>query len=148
MFKHILIATDGSELADKAVVRGLALAKALNAKATAVTVTEPWDALSMAAIAEAQGRNPIDDYEARMTAAASRILSSVGEKAKQIDVRCATLHVNDRHPAEGIIETAQAQMCDLVVMASHGRRGLARLLIGSQANRVVTLSPVPVLVCR
>jgi len=113
-----------------------------------VTVTEPWDALSMAAIAEAQGRNPIDDYEARMTAAASRILSSVGEKAKQLDVRCATLHVNDRHPAEGIIETAQAQMCDLVVMASHGRRGLARLLIGSQANRVVTLSPVPVLVCR
>ena len=148
MFKHILIATDGSELADKAVVRGLALAKALNAKATAVTVTEPWDALSMAAIAEAQGRNPIDDYEARMTAAASRILSSVGEKAKQLDVRRATLHVNDRHPAEGIIETAQAQMCDLVVMASHGRRGLARLLIGSQANRVVTLSPVPVLVCR
>jgi len=56
--------------------------------------------------------------------------------------------VKDRHPAEGIIETAQAQMCDLIVMASHGRRGLARLLIGSQANRVVTLSPVPVLVCR
>ena len=148
MFKHILIATDGSDLADKAVVRGLALAKALNAKATAVTVTEPWDALSMAAIAEAQGRNPIDDYEVRMAAAASRILSSVGEKAKQLDVPCATLHVNDRHPAEGIIETAQAQMCDLIVMASHGRRGLARLLIGSQANRVVTLSPVPVLVCR
>lgn len=148
MFKHILIATDGSELADKAVAQGLALAKALNAKATAVTVTEPWDALSMAAIAEAQVRNPIDDYEARMAAAASRILSSVGEKAKQLDVPCAALHVKDRQPAEGIIETAQAQMCGLIVMASHGRRGLARLLIGSQANRVVTLSPVPVLVCR
>jgi nucleotide-binding universal stress UspA family protein len=148
MFKHILIATDGSELADKAVAQGLALAKALKAKATAVTVTEPWDALSMAAIAETQVRNPIDDYEARMTAAASRILSSVGEKAKSLDAPCATLHVKDRHPAEGIIETAQAQMCDLIVMASHGRRGVARLLIGSQANRVVTLSPVPVLVCR
>jgi nucleotide-binding universal stress UspA family protein len=148
MFKHILIATDGSELADKAVVQGLALAKALNAKATAVTVTEPWDALSMAAIAESQMRNPIADFEERMAAGANRILRSVGAKAKELDVACATVHVKDRHPAEGIIETAQVQICDLIVMASHGRRGLAKLLIGSQANRVVTLSPVPVLVCR
>jgi nucleotide-binding universal stress UspA family protein len=148
MFKHILIATDGSELADKAVAQGLTLAKALNAKATAVTVTEPWDALSMAALAEAQTYNPIEGYEERMAAAATRILSSVAGKAKQLDVSCTTVHVKDRHPAEGVIETAQAQMCDLIVMASHGRRGLARLLIGSQANRVVTLSPVPVLVCR
>jgi nucleotide-binding universal stress UspA family protein len=93
-------------------------------------------------------RNPIADYEERMATAASRILSSVAAKAKELDVACATLHVNDRHPAEGIIEMAQVQMCDLIVMASHGRRGLARLIIGSQANRVVTLSPVPVLICR
>jgi nucleotide-binding universal stress UspA family protein len=148
MFKHILIATDGSELADKAVVHGLTLARALNAKATAVTVTEPWDALSMAAIAEAKMRNPIADYEEHMAAAANRILSSVGGKAKKLEVECATIHVKDRHPAEGIVETAQVHVCDLIVMASHGRRGLAKLLIGSQANRVVTLSPVPVLVCR
>jgi nucleotide-binding universal stress UspA family protein len=148
MFKHILIATDGSELSDKAVVEGLTLAKALDAKVTAVTVTEPWDALSMAAIAEAQMRNPIADYEERMAAAANRILGSVAEKAKKQDVACATVYVRDRHPAEGIIDAAQVNMCDLIVMASHGRRGLARLLIGSQANRVVTLSPVPVLVCR
>ncbi len=142
MFKHILIATNGSELADKAVVEGLALARALKAKATAVTVTEPWDALSMAAIAEAQMRNPIADYEERMTAAANRILWSVGEKAKKLDVPCATVYVKDRHPAEGTIETAQVQMCDLIVMASHGRRGLARFLLGSVASKVVTLSPV------
>jgi nucleotide-binding universal stress UspA family protein len=148
MFKHVLIATDGSELADKAVQQGLALAKALNAKATAVIVTEPWDALAMAAVAESQLRNPIADYEGRMAAVAGRILQSVAGRAKKLDVACATVHVKDRHPAEGIIETAQAQMCDLIVMASHGRRGLAKLLIGSQANRVVTLSPVPVLVCR
>ena len=148
MFKHILIATDGSELADKAVLQGLALAKALNAKARAVTVTEPWDALSMAAVAEAQMRNPIADYEQRTAADTSRVLRSVAEKAKELRVPCDTVHVKDRHPAEGIIETAQAQMCDLIVMASHGRRGLARLLIGSQANKVVTLSPVPVLICR
>jgi nucleotide-binding universal stress UspA family protein len=148
MFKHILIATDGSELADKAVVQGLALAKALNAKVTAVTVTEPWDALSMAAIAEGRMRNPIPDYEERTAAAANRILWSVVDKAKKVDIPCTTIYVEDRHPAEGIIETAQVQMCDLIVMASHGRRGLERLLIGSQANRVVTLSSVPVLICR
>src|SRR5512145_3062530 len=134
MFEHILIATDGSALGDKAVLQGLALAKALNAKATAVTVTEPWDALSMAAIAESQMRNPIADYEERMTAAANRILRSVAEKAKKLDVPCATIYLKDRHPAEGIIETAQVQLCDLIVMASHGRRGIARLLIASQAN--------------
>jgi nucleotide-binding universal stress UspA family protein len=56
--------------------------------------------------------------------------------------------VKERHPAEGIIEAAQAQACELIVMASHGRRGLARLLLGSQASKVVTLSPVPALICR
>jgi nucleotide-binding universal stress UspA family protein len=148
MFAHILIATDGSQLADKAVAQGLALARALNAKATALTVTEPWDALSMAALAEAQMRNPITHYEERMAAVANGILRSVGEEAKKQGLPCATLHVRDRHPAEGIIEAAQAQACDLIVMASHGRSGLARLLLGSQANKVVTLSPVPVLICR
>jgi nucleotide-binding universal stress UspA family protein len=148
MFKRILIATDGSELADKAVQQGLALAKALNAKATAVTVTEPWDALSMAAIAEVRMPNPIADYEERMAAAANSILWSVAEKAKKLDVPCATVCVKDRRPAEGIIETAQAQLCDLIVMASHGRRGVARLLLGSVTSRVVALGPMPVLICR
>jgi nucleotide-binding universal stress UspA family protein len=148
MFKSVLIATDGSALADRAVEQGLSLAKAMGAKATAVTVTESWDALSRAALAQAQVRNPFAGYEQRMAAAANRILWSVSEKAKKLGISCATVHLTDRHPAEGIIEIAQAQMCDLIVIASHGHRGLATPLIGSQANRVVTLSPVPVLVCR
>ena len=82
MFKHILIATDGTELAEKAVAHGLALAKRLGAKATAVTVSEPWDALTMAALAERNAPNPIGDYEERMAAAANRILWSVGEAAR------------------------------------------------------------------
>jgi nucleotide-binding universal stress UspA family protein len=149
MFKHILIATDGSELAGKAVEQGLALAKAMNADVTAVTVTEPWDAFTMAALAERQQQsNPVAGYEERMAAEANRILWSVAEAAKKRDVPCATVYVKDKHPAEGIIETAQTRGCDLIVMASHGRRGIARLLLGSQASNVVTLSPVPVLVCR
>jgi hypothetical protein len=82
-----------------------------------------------------------------MAAAANHLLQSVGEKAKKLHVSCATMHVKGRHPAEGIIETAQAQTCDLIVIVSHGRRGPATPLIGSQASRVATLSPVPVLVC-
>ena len=148
MFKHILIATDGSELAGKAVAQGLTLAKQLKAKATAVTVTEPWDALSMAALAERGLPNPVADYDERMTAAGNRVLWTVSEAAKKHDQPCTTLYVKDRYPAEGILETAKSQGCDLIVMASHGRRGLSKLLLGSQASKVVTLSPVPVLVCR
>jgi nucleotide-binding universal stress UspA family protein len=148
MFKNVLIAADGSQLADRAIDQGLSLAKALGAKATAVTVTESWDALSRAALAQKQVCNPVAGYEERMAAAANRILWSVGEKAKKLGVACTTIHVKGRHAAEGIIETAREQTCDLIVIAAHGRRGLAAALIGSQANRVVTLSPVPVLVCR
>jgi nucleotide-binding universal stress UspA family protein len=92
--------------------------------------------------------NPVADYDERMSAAANRILFGVSEAARKLGVSCATLHAKDRHPADGIIETAKERGCDLIVMASHGRRGLSRVLLGSQATKVVTLSTVPVLVCR
>jgi nucleotide-binding universal stress UspA family protein len=148
MYKHILIATDGSDLARQAESTGLTLAKALNAQVTAVTVTEPWDALSMAALAERGMPNPVADYDECMAAAANRILRGAGETAKKVGVSCAMLHVKDRHPADGIIEAAKERGCDLIVMASHGHRGISRVLLGSQATKVVTLSPIPVLVCR
>jgi nucleotide-binding universal stress UspA family protein len=148
MFQHILIATDGSELAEKAVAQGIELAKYLNAEVTAVTVAESWDPLSMAALAERKIPNPVADYEERMVASANRILWSASEAAKKLGQSCSTIYVKDRHPADGILETARAQDCDLIVMASHGRRGLSKLLLGSQANKVVTLSPTPVLICR
>jgi nucleotide-binding universal stress UspA family protein len=148
MYKHILIATDGSDLAEKAELTGLTLAKALGAQATAVTVTEPWDPMSMAELAERHVPNPVADFDEGVAAAANRILWRVTETAKKIGGICATVHVKDRHPAEGIIETAKERGCDLIVMASHGRRGISKLLLGSQATKVVTLSPVAVLVCR
>jgi nucleotide-binding universal stress UspA family protein len=145
MYKHILIATDGSDLAARAVTTGLGLAKVLKAKVTALTATEPWSAMiSGEATAFAF---PIEDYEKAAAAAAVGILAKVSEEAKKADVVCETVHVSD-FPAEGIIATAKSRGCDLIVMASHGRRGLARILIGSQATRVLTLSSVPVLICR
>jgi nucleotide-binding universal stress UspA family protein len=148
MYKHILIATDGSELAKKAETQGLALAKDLKAAATAVTVTEAWSALELASQAERGALHPIEDYEKNMAALAERILSTVSATAKSMSVACVTLHTKDQHPAEGIIQTAKAGGCDLIVMASHGRRGLQKVLLGSQANKVLSYSSIPVLICR
>ena len=145
MYKHILIASDGSELAGKAVADALALAKALDAKVTAVTVTDifptgPYSSIPLPSM--------IDRYEAAAVEAASKILSLVSEAASKLAVACETMHIKDQAPAEGIIAAASEKGCDLIVMASHGRRGVTRLLLGSQAQKVVALSNVAVLVCR
>lgn len=145
MYKHILIAIDGSELAAKALSQGLGLAEALAAKATVVTVTEPWVGHVSG---EAALRFPSVEYDEAMAANATQILSKASALATQLNVTCSTVHVKERHPAEGILETAQTLACDLIVMASHGRRGLSRLMLGSQANNVVTHSAIPVLICR
>src|SRR5262245_49689692 len=128
MFKHILIATDGSELAGKAVETGLALAGQLKAMVTVVTATEPWStAVGDAAPAFAF---PVDDYEKAAAEGASRILAAAASAAAKQGVACDTVRVSD-FPAEAIIETAKKRVCDLIVMASHGRRGVARFLLGS-----------------
>jgi nucleotide-binding universal stress UspA family protein len=148
MYKRILIATDGSALAKKAEVTGLELAKTLNAEAMAVTVTEPVEALSMSALAERSMSNPIGDYDECVKAAVNQIFFRVGETAMRLGIACGTLHVKDKYPADGIVETARENGCDLIVMSSHGRRGISGVLLGSQANKVVSLSDRPVLICR
>ncbi len=148
MFKRILIATDGSALANKAEVMGLELAKTLNAEAIAVTVTEPVEALSMSALAERSMSNPIGSYEECVKAAVNRIFFRVGETAMRFGIACRTLYVKDKYPADGIVETARENGCDLIVMSSHGRRGIRGVLMGSQATKVVSLSDGPVLICR
>jgi nucleotide-binding universal stress UspA family protein len=145
MFTHILIATDGSELADRAVEQGLALASELHARVTAVTVTLPW---SSTASGEWPMVFPIEDYERAASATAQRILRTVADKAKAAGVACDTAHVKDQYAAEGIIGEAKGRKCDLIVIASHGQRGLARLVLGSEATRVSTHSTAPVLICR
>jgi nucleotide-binding universal stress UspA family protein len=145
MYKHILIATDGSELAGKAVAAGFDLARQLEAKVTAVTVTEPWTAYMSGEFGLAF---PVDEYEKSSSENAVHILASVSKLARKANIECATVHAKDQFPADGILEAAKANNCDLIVMASHGRRGLGRLLLGSQAVNVLTHSNVPVLICR
>jgi nucleotide-binding universal stress UspA family protein len=145
MYKHLLIATDGSELARKAVDHGLALAKQLGARVLAVHVTAPWTAVAVADIAPTL---PPDNYERSVNDEAQSILADVAVAAKAAGVPCETLHVHDELPAQGIIEAARTRGIDLIVMASHGRSGFARLLLGSEANEVVSKSTIPVLICR
>jgi nucleotide-binding universal stress UspA family protein len=144
VYKHILVATDGSELSGRAVTTGLALAKQLKAKLTTLTATEPWSAMVMG---EPALMFPIKEYEKAAAEHAERILAGVREAAKAAGVECETIHITD-FPAEGIVETATAKACDLIVMASHGRRGLSKFVLGSQTMRVLALATMPVLVCR
>jgi nucleotide-binding universal stress UspA family protein len=145
VYKHILIATDGSDLAQKAVQQGLGLARHLKAAVTAITVTAPWPVAESGALMTTL---PLQDYQKLVTQHAEDVLAPVRDLAGKLGVACDTVHVSDEYPAEGIIEHAKAKSCDLIVMASHGRRGLAKMLLGSQATRVLAYSQVPVLICK
>lgn len=148
MYTRILIATDGSELAGKATDHGLRLAKSVSATAVVVTVTESWSAFEMASNIESGKRDAVAAYEGAAKSAALAILEAVAAQAESIGVICETRHVSDQRPAEGILDTAILEECDLIVMASHGRRGIQKMLLGSQTAEVIALSKTPVLVLR
>jgi nucleotide-binding universal stress UspA family protein len=145
MYKHILIPTDGSELSWMAVREGLAFAKALNARVTALTVFPPFRTI---AVDPAMVADTPEQYRRDCEAAAARYLGAATESAKTMGVTCEGLHVVNDHPYQTIIETAQARGCDLIFMASHGRRGVAALVLGSETTKVLTHSKIPVLVYR
>lgn len=144
MYKHILIATDGSELATKGLDQGLHLAKLTGAAVTIVTITDVWASSALAAA----GPSTIAEYETAMNAAVDEILTQAKKMASDTGVACETLHIPNRYAADAIIETAQNKQADLIVMASHGRRGFRKLLLGSQTTEVLQSSTIPVLVVR
>ena len=145
MFKNILIPTDGSDLAATAVDHGLAFAKEIGAKVTAVTVTEPF---AVFALAPSQLEYTREEYEKRATDYAERVLTALSNSARLAGVPCETVHVQRAHVYEAIIDTANANGCDLILMASHGRRGAAAVVLGSETVKVLTHSKIPVLVYR
>ncbi|MBA4208229.1 MAG: universal stress protein UspA [Parvibaculum sp.] len=146
MYKHILIATDGSELARKGIDHGLSLAKNLDAQTLVLTVTEPFPIY--AGEGWAFGPGDFERYEADQVKFAQDLLDTIIVAADKLGVTCETLHVPGRRAADAILETAAEKGCSLIVMASHGRRGIGRLLLGSQTQEVVTHSAIPVLVVR
>lgn len=144
MFKRILVPTDGSDITGKAVATALALAKSVGAQVFAISVKEPFP---YSAISEMQPTPPQEFFDAQERIAAKR-LAVVGEAAKAAGVSCQAHSVEALHPWEAIIDHAKRTECDLVVMASHGRRGVSALLLGSETQKVLTHSTVPVLVVR
>ncbi len=149
MYKHILIATDGSELATEAVTHGLQFAKLCKAVVTVVTVTEPFHSLGdkqhmFSGLPEAQRRQAISFLFDQAT----KLLDEVAACAQSAGVKCELKLVENSNPYDGIIATAKQCGCDLIVMASHGRSGVSKLLLGSQTMKVLTHTDIPVLVCR
>jgi nucleotide-binding universal stress UspA family protein len=145
MYKHLLIATDGSSASDKAIVYGLALAKALSAKVTVATVTESW---TQAAYATVPTPSLIRVYEEAAARNAATILNGAKKRFDQGGAQCETCHVKDEHAPEGIIKAAEDRGCDLIVVGSYGRGAVGRILLGSTSLKVLTFSQVPVLICR
>ena len=148
MYKHLLVATDGSDLATKALMHGAALAKALGAQLTVAAVTDPWPVLEMAQKAQEKQPDPIGTYEKHAAEWAQAVLSQARAAVEASGNRCQTIHVEDKHPSQGILDTAKDLGCDAIVMSTHGRRGLRRVVLGSQASDVIANATVPVIIVK
>ena len=144
MFKRILVPTDGSAITAKATQTALALAKLHGASVYAISVKEPFP---YSAISEMQPVPPQEFYDAQERIAAARV-KTVVDAATAVGVSCTGHTVEALHAWEAILDHAKSQDCNLIVMASHGRRGMAALLLGSETSRVLTHSAIPVLVVK
>jgi nucleotide-binding universal stress UspA family protein len=147
MYRNILIATDGSALAEKAVAHGLQLAKAVGAKATALIVEAPFNVYGVPESRVRQMSEAFAQHAAQIKQHAGKVLSHVAEAARAAGVACETVQLEHDHPYEAIISAANDKGCDLIVMASHGRSGISAVLLGSVTNKVLTHTKIPVLVC-
>ena len=144
MYERILFPTDGSEITAKALKHALGMAKLTGAELCVLAVKEPFP---YSAISEMQPAPPQQFFDAQERVASERVKGVVDE-ATAIGVKVRGHSVEAAHPWEAILEHAKAQNCDLIVMASHGRRGVSALLLGSETQKVLTHSTLPVLVVR
>ncbi len=144
MYKHILLPTDGSELSKAAMKHGVALAKTIGARVTALVVSTPLQSLVVDPNAASKA---LEQYKALVATQTQKYLETVRSDAESAGVACGTLCIERDKPYEAIVETAKSEGCDLVVMASHGLRGVSAIL-GSETLKVLTHSSVPILVYR
>jgi nucleotide-binding universal stress UspA family protein len=144
MYKRILVPTDGSEITAKATQTAIAMARQNGGEVFTIAVKEPFP---YSAISEMQPVPPQEFYDAQERIAAERV-KAVMDGAAAAGVKCHGHTVEALHPWEAIIDHAKVHNCDLIVMASHGRRGLAALMLGSETQRVLIHTTLPVLVVR
>ncbi len=148
MYKNILIATDGSELANKGLEHGLALSRRLDAMVTVLTVSEPLSQQVAAAVRMAGIEDPVVRYDQQIDAMMEERFAQVQERGAAHGVAINLAHEIDNSPADAIVRYAKLNGCDLIVMTSHGRRGMQRALLGSQTAEVLAHTTIPVLVVR
>ena len=149
MYTNILIATDGSDLSGKGVEAGLDLARRSGAKVTVLIVSEPFPAYDLGTrFGLFRDQPAIDSYNDRCRQVAEAVLASAQQAAEAAGVDCETVHVDKSAPARAIMDTAKDRGCDLIVLTSHGRHGVERFILGSQASRVVQGAETSVLVVR
>jgi nucleotide-binding universal stress UspA family protein len=147
MYEHVLIPTDGSTASAHAVAHGVAVAKAMGSRITGVFVAPAPTPIVFEGLLPVGYVQP-DEHAALSAAAAAKFLGVIEKAARDAGVAFEGVTVTGEYPADAIVEAAAARKCDLIVMASHGRRGLAHALLGSQTQKVLARAKVPVLVCR
>lgn len=145
MYQHILIATDGSKTSEMAVRSGLQLAKALNARVTGLTVIASFYAAGLADLAISGSPK---DYEERARKSGEACIKLFNDPKLTSGIEVTSEVIEAARAWEGIVERSQELGCDLIVMGSHGRGGVASILLGSETQKVLAHSKVPVLVCR
>lgn len=143
MFKHILLPTDGSPVSDHTIHESVALAKRLGAKITGVHVLPEFHTFTYNTEMVANTR---ERYAEDFSAHARQYLDRIAREATEADVPCETTLLTSDHPYEAILRAAEEKGCDLITMATHGRKGLKGMLIGSETQKVLTHSKIPVLV--
>jgi len=147
MFRNILVPTDGSPLSRRAIKQAVRFAKEQKARVTGLYVAPPY---KQGVIEDAAILNFVSprQYEASVRATARKHLKAIETAAAAAGVPCQTLHAVSDFPYDEIVRAARRKKCDLIYMASHGRRGISKLLLGSQTSKVLALSTIPVIVCR
>ena len=147
MFKNILIPTDGSPLSRTAVKAGVALAAALGARVTGFFAAPPATPIVYRAVLPV-GYGTAPEHAKAIERTADSYLEAIQDAAKAAGVPCSTVHVTSDFPADAILAAAKKRKCDLIFMASHGRRGLRGIVLGSETQKVLARATVPVVVFR
>jgi nucleotide-binding universal stress UspA family protein len=148
MYQHILVATDGSALSRKAVKAAVELAAGIGARLTGIYVMPEYQPAVYGEAAMYVGQLSPRKFREAAEQEAVAALAVVQKAADDLDLSAGATRVTSAQPWDAIVKVARKKKCDLIVMASHGRRGLKGLLLGSQTVKVLTHSKVPVLVCR
>ena len=145
MYRHILLTTDGSDLAERSVRHGIGLAKELGARVTVLTVIQP---LHTVAPVEVMIAFPAAEYDKHAQQNAEDVLRRAEYAALKADLSCTTRMITHANAWQAIVDTATDAECDLIIMGSHGRSGLGKLVLGSETQKVLVHTTIPVLVTR